>query len=132
MTDILALDPGVTTGWASFSDGPTPTYDAGEIVIERVWGLLNELGPHRVVIEMFDGPVRSKFFDPTPYKVIGIVEEWCRHLAVEAEFQKASAVKHFFTDDRLRARDMYRKGRPHANDAMRHLLYARKAFTDGV
>jgi hypothetical protein len=59
----------------------------------------------------------------TPVEVIGVVKEWCRQNSVKYFPQTPAMGKGFYTDDRLKERQLYKVGKPHANDAMRHLMF---------
>ena len=56
---------------------------------------------------------------------IGITKLWCDIRQKEYVEQKLHVVgpSAFWTDDKLKAIDLYAAGKPHRNDAVRHLLY---------
>lgn len=64
----------------------------------------------------------------TPVEVIGVVKEWARQKDWALVSQTPAEGKFFFTDDRLKAMQLWKPGKPHAMDALRHLLYFRKEF----
>lgn len=118
---IVALDPGRTTGWA--------TYDLGEHMHAGQWveplsvySELSDMRPTLIVCESFLFRQKIKI-DFTPVEVIGVVKLFCYQSGIELVMQTPSQAKHFFTDDRLKERGLYQAGQPHANDATRHMLY---------
>ncbi len=124
---LLALDPGKTTGWASYSPEDA-AYLRGEVQPDEIWKLLEDTHATinetitKLIVERFVH--RSKFkVDLTPVEVIGVVKEWARQTETMIIWQQPSQAKHFFTNDRLKERGVYLAGKPHANDALRHLLY---------
>lgn len=117
---ILALDPGATTGWARGIDYAADGW--GQVPDDNIWTLLENFYPSLIVIEDFVYRGRLNI-DFTPVEVIGVVKEWARQHRTELVWQTPSQVKHFFTNDRLKEREVYQPGMPHAMDAMRHLCY---------
>jgi hypothetical protein len=130
---ILALDPGETVGWATVVGGVTKPveYNAGECSRWQLWALLksSKFNAERgelldlVIYEQFLIPYGVRKFDASPIEVIGVIKQWAQLNVVQLEAQKASQAKWFWNDDKLREVYQYREKKPHANDAMRHLLY---------
>ncbi len=124
---VLALDPGVTTGYVLVEDEDLSPFNGtfhGQLLPGFIWDLLMNVQPDVIVCERFLHVQRTKV-DYTPVEVIGVVKEWCRqHPKTKLNFQ-TPAERMFFTDDRLREYGMYFKGKRHANDAARHYLYWR-------
>lgn len=116
---IVALDPGGTVGFAYQTSG---SLGYGEVKSDRTWQLLDKLEPDILVAERFVHR-RVEYFDPTPIEVIGVIKEWARQHNMPVVWQTAHQGKHFFTDARLKERGRYVVGKPHARDAIRHLLY---------
>lgn len=56
-----------------------------------------------------------------PVEVIGAVKVWCYRYQVRLVFQTPSS-RMWWTNEKLKRMNVYRKANPHANDAMRHLL----------
>ncbi len=131
---MLALDPGVTTGWAartSISD----EYITGEITdsLSRIWTFLESTrfymfkGP--LIIENFEYRPNVMVADLTPVKVIGICEEWARQRDIPIKFQTPSQAKFFFKKRILQDRGLWKPiGDGHNMDALRHLMYYRQDF----
>jgi len=130
---LLALDPGATVGWASFHlpNKERQGYRMGQIRNEALWGLLEstkmpiddqDVENVHLVVEMFVYRYRPKV-DLTPAESVGVIKEWARQNDVKVSWQAPSQAMYFWTDDRLKDYGLYLPARPHANDAMRHLLY---------
>lgn len=127
---ILAVDPGGTTGWATYRH---ELENAGQLapqefcvmahVLASEWG--EEL---TIVVERFTISQRTlratKAGSYDAIEQIGV----CRYVSKaycgrDIVMQQPADVMSLVTDDRLRALDWYHPGMPHANDALRHLTY---------
>ncbi|SRR5580765_738027 len=143
---VNALDPGVTTGYASgiIEDG-----SMGVISGQAVW---NELQLYRnlqssrpdiIVYERFEyrstnAYSKSQLSDVElfPRNLIGIINLYAQKAAsLNLLHETGKVVKlypqlpayalgknAYFTDQKLKAAKVYKVASPHANDAMRHLL----------
>lgn len=128
---LLALDPGRTIGWAAINlEAPQgSTYRSGQIRQEELWVVLSTLNPFgeelpsKIIYESFKLRHTPRFPDLSPVECIGVIKQWCLLNHVHAVAQSPAQAKHFWTDDRLKQFQVYRRGKPHANDAMRHLMY---------
>lgn len=131
-SSLLALDPGETTGWALFCHGML--VDAGQTnkhkeidpAVVELQTLFHITRPVCVVIEdyrVYAHKAKSHSWEAlhTP-KLIGAIQALCTLAKAEAVLQMASS-KQFVTNDKLRTWRMYLRGRPHANDAIRHGCY---------
>lgn len=121
---ILAVDPGLTTGWAaamSMEDEPS----SGQWEYDDVWPRLFIMDPKVVVMESFLFRQRTNV-NFAPVEIIGVIKLYARIERKTLIEQTPNQVKHFFTDDRLKDRGLYKVAQPHANDALRHLLYYRE------
>jgi hypothetical protein len=134
-TRILAIDPGVTTGWCSHEMGTTK-FTRGELGPDEhhldLWELLKRQVPHTVVTERFeyrilkdqDGNVMPGVrLESREY--IGVIKLWCQMGYSRYVPQTSSQAKAFWDDKKLKALGMYQapSGRQHMNDATRHLLF---------
>ena len=136
---LLALDPGATTGWATFIKGvPGERYHSGQVSQDKVWDLLEsakfmtgadeDMGVPfdlKIICESFQHRQLPKV-DLSPVEVIGVVKEWARQNNVEIIWQTAAQGKAFWDNNRLATLDLLRKPQTtwrHANDAMRHILW---------
>jgi hypothetical protein len=123
---LLALDPGETLGWSIAKQGNF--YIAGQIPkvhFYNITELLEKFQPTLVVMESYrlypwkaQEQGFSDFFTP---RLIGAIEDRCWQAGVPRAFQSASQGKSFVTDEKLRGWGYYIRGKPHANDATRHL-----------
>lgn len=129
---ILALDPGLTTGWAVYEKIPIHDlrYRSGQVHQDDVWNLLesshfarDEPAITRLVVERFQYRPHLPKVHLSPVEVIGVVKEWARQHEVDITWQTPAEGKFYYTDKRLKELDVYTPGKPHANDAMRHLWY---------
>ena len=119
MQTIMAIDPGKTTGaiwwtpwdWVAYQWTPT-----------AVRGHLEYMQPKFIVMESFLHRQAMKV-DYTPAEVIGNVKDWASSNDVKVKMQSPTEPKHFWTNEKLKKVKLYTRGKPHSNDAMRHLLY---------
>ncbi len=118
---IVALDPGLTTGWAEWHGGTFPSSEHPDPL-----GLLMELDNlvHRldeVVCENFVPRPGVRSWQPDALHIIGAVRYFCHRERVPLHLPMPSS-KTFATDARLKKAGMYVPANGHANDAARHLL----------
>lgn len=130
-SQALAIDPGKTTGWAAWTR--STGYVVGEVATDEVWPLLDDLGlsVHNIVYERFDYRTGQPYADLTPVEVIGVIKEWYRQhrlIWIGKLIKQRPIDKFFFTNERIKERKLWTPGKPHAMDALRHLLYFQKKF----
>lgn len=137
---IVALDPGGTTGlaWINLDpllDDPTVHHEQigpNEHHVELL-NRLQQLRPDIMVYERFLYQQRDKV-NLISCEYIGVIKLYWRltcnshpkvaHLTHPVVLVKQTpAQMDFWTDNKLRAVDLYIPGQPHAVDATRHLLY---------
>ncbi len=129
---VIALDPGKTTGvcFATYLDNKIAlSVDQQEISLAAMWAMLSNacqnLDDLHIIYEDFTYRNASRTgLDLTPVKLIGIIEvfrEWHEPL-IGFYKQTASTGKAFYNDDRLKALDVYARGKQHGRDASRHFL----------
>lgn len=128
---ILALDPGETTGWATFEGqamvnsgqikGPT-LFDC----YRQIRALIDLTDPHDLVMENYKiyawkakDHSWSELFTP---KLIGAIECLMAERDCVVKMQMAQQAKGFCTDDRLKLFGFWPDGK-HARDAVRHAVY---------
>lgn len=128
-TNLLALDPGETTGWAYFEItdlkecGQLDTKDQDNMV-GAIQELLARTKPAICVIEdyrVYGWKAKDHSWAElhTP-KLIGVIRALCYLQKIPTVLQMAYQAKNFVTDDKLKAWGMYSKGQRHARDAIRH------------
>jgi len=130
---IVALDPGGTTGWATWTDyplekdrwkcghiGPEPHHNA----LDQFLGM-QQTNKFVIVCESFEYRNQSRaglVLDSCEY--IGVVKRFCQERGVLLHMQTAAMGKGFVKDNNLRALGLWSGARwKHAMDARRHLLY---------
>ena len=145
----LAIDPGLTTGWASYRtyapalDGtPIPgEFASGEVRGRHEfyqwmeeWGMelhpaaAYTASPDHIIIERWD--VRKDTFGKSAQEdaryIIGAVEWWATRLDHRITYheQRPAEAKRFATNDKLKKLGWYTGGEGHGDDAARHLLVA--------
>jgi len=129
---VVSLDPGGTTGHATglIDDGLMTIVSGQDRFTHRdLWLQLNVSKPQVLVCESFDyrrsgrGRTPAKV-DLYPRELIGICNLYVQMIdRCELVMQKPSEGKSgYFNDRKLREDDLYKIARPHANDAVRHLL----------
>jgi len=124
--DICALDPGVTTGLATATDDHYTSFElkAGDYPHphEMLFDTLSNLEPKKIIYESFQfrQAQLGAVFKGVEY--IGVIELYAQLKCIEVIIQSPSDGKAFWDDKKLRALGVYKPGKPHANDAIRHLL----------
>lgn len=137
---ILAFDPGGTTGWAVFTDGPD-RWTGGEIDPEKkghhvdLFDFIQVTRPQAIVCENFlfgvpsvQGPGGEKVHMPKVELIsreyIGIIKLYCEAHHIPLRMQSPSIMATTWVkDEALRRAGLYTSGARHRNDATRHLLY---------
>lgn len=123
---IEAYDPGKTTGWARFTlepDQPLQLLTFGQIE-GGVKGFITRPGlmdVDIVIAEQFVLDGRTHNPDLEPLKIEGVLIADAYALDIQLIFQRNNFKKHV-DDAKLKEIGWYQKGKPHANDAIRHGL----------
>lgn len=130
---MLALDPGGTTGYAvlkQHGDGVQLVVGEARWSLVEMHGVLDrfindEIEAMHVIYEDFSYRNASRAgLDLTPVKLIGIIEYFREQFEPFVGFhvQSAATGKAFWSDDKLKKKDIYAKGKKHGRDATRHLM----------
>ncbi len=131
MSAVLAIDPGLTTGFLSVIDGEARPYEiTGRYQAEHffddwmdVWG---GFGRH-VIIEKYKPEAGAGSTQLDALHIIGYVDGRCYKRAWRAplSMQDRTDAKNYSTDNKLRDVGLHdiTKGLGHARDAARHYLY---------
>lgn len=99
---------------------------------KELYTLLATIRPQLILCESFQYvQFKSKEWDrDSKSKVelisceyIGVVNLFARINHTQTVFQTPSEAKKFVSDDKLKALGLYQPGKPHSNDATRHLIY---------
>ena len=126
-TVILALDPGQRTGvaLARLVNEQLVSFQCGEgdFSTLQLFGLLESICPSYLVAEQFDYRNKSRpGLVLYSRNLLGVSEMWAELRDSCYRTQSAARGKSFFTDAKLRQLGLYEPGKPHARDALRHLL----------
>lgn len=125
MIDYLAIDPGLTTGFCllykdEFYGWQVPGISGAMRFLDH----LHEHGFSTVIVEDFRVYNRALIGQPLwAAEIIGAVmwlQITCGGFKV---VRQQPAQQSFYSDKKLRDVNLYAKGRPHINSAMKHLLY---------
>lgn len=131
---LIAFDPGITTGWASFNNGELLDY--GQLttphvilMYEGAKSLLppyESMGGHMCVEDYRIYKWHAKdhsWSDLQTPKNVGILELLASLYGIPLYLTMAQQPKAFVTDEKLVAWNLYQKGKRHALDAIRHAVY---------
>lgn len=135
---VIALDPGGTTGYAS---GVIDNGKLGVVSGQAKWNemqlylQLKMSGADIIIYERFEYRSKKAYnvdnVDLFPRNLIGVInlfvqKKEAQGTPIECYTQMPAQVlgkKAYWSDSKLKAAKVYKVGAPHANDAMRHLLY---------
>lgn len=133
---LLALDPGETTGFATFigSDRTVHWEEIDQIktwpmidVVQNLTNLFDQTKPNAVVMEsyrVYSWMTESHAWSPVnTVQIIGCIQTLCIQRMIPYYFQTAQIAKNFFTDEKLKEYGLYVKGVRHGRDATRHGAY---------
>jgi hypothetical protein len=137
--ELVSLDPGGTTGWASYSadmlfvDNVKAEYfrerfNSGEIGPDehhrRLFEFLEMKRTHSFVIicESFQYRPNMDSAELISNEYIGVVKKFHQDFEVPVVWQTKSYGRGFFDDAKLKKLQVFNRGMGHANDAMGHLL----------
>lgn len=118
----LAIDPGGTSGWCVSSHHIIIAKgETGLRKYAELWRVIGSYDPILLVIESYQntGNIAANL---SPLEVIGIARLWGQLRQRPVFEQHAGNVKPFWTDEKLKALKLYMPGKPHMNDATRHML----------
>jgi hypothetical protein len=129
MTRVIAIDPGITTGIAegAISDDGELVFQADQatISLKFLWEYLHRGEPDHLVFETFEfrqGKQRGNI-ELFARNMIGVIELYGELHPIFIAPQKAAQAKEFMSNDRLKEEQAWIKGKEHARDAIKHLLY---------
>ena len=121
---VIALDPGITTGVALYTNWPKKYIKTDQLKLphEGFFDYLVQNKPTEIVYESFIYQRRNKVV-LYPVEVIGVIKLYAQTYDIPLYVQSASQAKGFITDEKIKALGLWTKGYPHGMDALRHLLY---------
>jgi hypothetical protein len=125
---ILAFDPGITTGYAvGYLDVKaclmTVSADQNKFSHEELHNTLIATNPDIIICETFEYRNRSRAgLVLYSVEMIGIIKLHCEWADIDLIEQTPAQAMGYFTDKKLKEFEVYQPGKPHAMDALRHLL----------
>lgn len=133
--NILAVDPGVTTGYC-FAELHNLNHSTDIELklrpvqhtddVEEIWDRVEAFKPRYIICEDFEFRQRSRaglvLFSVQAIGVIRLYEQKATH-QVAVTLQKAAQGKGYYTDAQLKRLELYKRGVAHGMDATRHLLH---------
>lgn len=126
---LIALDPGITTGYAVFIGGRihltgTMDWEDPKRGVNQLYYLFERFFPNILVCEdyrLYASKAKAQIGSQMKtVKIIGAIELICSQQDIKIVKQMAVTGKGFVTDDRLKEWGMYDKVNRHARDAVRH------------
>jgi hypothetical protein len=126
---ILGIDPGKTTGYAKF-DTDSTNLDQGFSMFEigsdfhtheTMYGILISQVPDTIVCEDFNYQRRDKV-NLFPLELIGIVKLYSQQHSIPLVMQQPNIWRNFWSDPKLNQLGLYVPTKPHAMDALAHVL----------
>lgn len=136
MTDalrVLAADPGLTTGYASWFTGMVDDPIAGQVkgpmeFLDLAKDWLEKFQPSTpalIIAERFVITPETAKKSPAPWslEVSGGLRFLCHRFGAEYALQTPAEAKRLIPDGRLKNLGWHQPGKVHANDALRHLAY---------
>lgn len=124
---ILAFDPGLTTGWAQLDIDEITVGQISSLPLTEVYEFLRERKPIMVLNEKFKHRPQLITAELYPMEVIGVIHLWCQQNDVDNTSMLPAQAKAFWTDDKIKALDLWTPGLPHGMDALRVLLAYRSS-----
>lgn len=121
--NILAVDPGGTTGWASWIEGSVSWGQApGGVLGGKRLRLMAQCADVLIIERYTIGERTVKFSRQSDaLEITGALKWIADDEGLELVLQQPRDAKRLFTDDRLRQMGWWARGEEHARDALRHL-----------
>ena len=129
--DILAIDPGVMTGYCygRILEDKTVEIMPFQMTddVDELWRRLVEYQPRHIIMEDFEyrSGKHTSGLNLFPVQLIGVARLY-EMMAPDGKcalrLQRAAQGKSYYSDITLKSLGLYKRGVPHGIDAMRHLL----------
>lgn len=127
MSLIVAWDPGSLSGIAVWQKELQQVILVDQFTEQEVWDWTDEhcgeIDHAQVEQFLITSGTGKKSRQPEPLFVIGFLRYKSRFCEYPLEFSKPSDVMKQFPDEALKQAGVYKIGKPHGNDALRHLCY---------
>lgn len=121
---IIAFDPGTTTGVAWIENGEFHGEQFTETELyENIDEWCERIGHARIEQFVINAATIRKTVVYDSLYLIGYLRYCAWRCGFEISFSKPADVMSSFPDAALKRADMFTKGKPHANDAARHLAH---------
>ncbi len=121
---FVGLDPGGSTGVATWSGMYTDVVERFEFDRpnhhRELYNWLHRQNPTVLIVEDFKWTTTPASLISKEY--IGVCQLYSQFTGTRMELQDRS-MKQFWSDDKIKAIGLWLPGKPHAIDALRHLLY---------
>lgn len=119
----VSLDPGGTTGWCVADDDEIVQY--GEITSvnhhSTLWHFLGAYNPDVLIVEKFINR-RKQAVDLISRDYSGVAELYTQLNDCVLWYQRPDEALVLWDDDKVKALGLWQPGKPHACDAIRHML----------
>ena len=92
----------------------------------ELYNWLNFQKPDHIICESFEFRMRQTGLELFSRELIGVVNLYFQQYTDVADLfmqSPSEALGGYFNNEKLKHDNVYEKGKPHANDAMRHLLH---------
>ena len=122
---IVTFDPGITTGVAIYRDGHYRSEEIDSTNLTSIYNYLEYCGDSEPNIAYEDFKHRPGLIKTELYsiQVIGVIRLWASQRELpEPKCWLPATIKAFWTDDKIKALGLWKKGQGHAMDALRVLL----------
>lgn len=127
MKTVACFDPGITTGHAvGILDDGKMTVRCGQTAFDHImlYDQLCLLKPDMIVAEEFEFRNRArKGLELYPRELLGVIELYGQQAKIRVFRQKAAEGMAYYSNQKLQRDGLYIRGKPHAMDALRHLLH---------
>jgi hypothetical protein len=126
---VLAIDPGITTGYVNARiSAASPIIlvcDQSRMDHKQFWTFLQNIHPDLIVCESFEYRSRARDnLELYSRELIGIANLYNQlNHDTKLIMQTAAQAKGHFSNGQLTSLKVYKKGKEHGRDAMRHFLY---------
>jgi hypothetical protein len=133
---LLAVDPGLTTGWATVNlELGMSSVSAGQTPVDPFldWTATLPLSSGLLIVERFTitQQTAKKSQQTDALEIIGVLKFLARRGGAQFELQTPAQAKKFCSDAQLRKLGLWKPGQDHARDALRHLVLGIVSHTSG-